>query len=224
MAEALIRRFGHKVYLVGDSWGTFLGVLLAKARPDLIAAFVGSGQMVNLAETDTMFYEDGLAYATKTGQAAVVEALIRQGPPPYENTYDYEVLFALEGSWNAYPRDPALAARLNPLTNVLGRPELPLLAKVRYGPNFVDTFAAVYPEANTIDLRKVASTLEVPVYVLLGDHEARGRAVLAQAWFAMLKAPAKHLVAFPNSGHNPFTQEVGRFLGVLRQAAAAHPA
>jgi proline iminopeptidase len=41
-----------KIYLVGNSWGSILGVLAAQQHPEKYAAFVGSGQMVDLRQTD----------------------------------------------------------------------------------------------------------------------------------------------------------------------------
>jgi len=57
----LRERFGkEKIYLVGNSWGTILGVLAVREDPDLFHAFIGAGQMVSVRETDIMFYEDTL--------------------------------------------------------------------------------------------------------------------------------------------------------------------
>ena len=39
-----------------------------------------------------------------------------------------------------------------------------------------------------VDFRRDVPSLEVPVYLVAGAHEARGRAVLAEEWFA--PAPA----------------------------------
>lgn len=41
-----------RIFLLGQSWGTLLGVLAAQQQPQLYAAFVGSGQMVDPRQTD----------------------------------------------------------------------------------------------------------------------------------------------------------------------------
>lgn len=43
------------IYLLGQSWGTTLGVLAVQERPDLYRAFVGAGQMVSQLATDRIF-------------------------------------------------------------------------------------------------------------------------------------------------------------------------
>jgi pimeloyl-ACP methyl ester carboxylesterase len=69
----LRKRFHErKLYLVGNSWGTILGVLAAQKHPELYHAFVGSGQMVSPTDTDRMFYEDTLKWAQQTGRTGRV--------------------------------------------------------------------------------------------------------------------------------------------------------
>ncbi len=79
----LRERFGQdKIYLVGNSWGTILGVLAVQRHPELFHAYVGTGQMVSPRETDVMFYEDTLAWAEQTGNDALAATLGQNGPRP----------------------------------------------------------------------------------------------------------------------------------------------
>jgi hypothetical protein len=61
------------------------GVLAAQQRPDLYAAFVGTGQMVDVTETDQLFYDDAIAWAGRTGDSATVTTLEALGEPPYDD-------------------------------------------------------------------------------------------------------------------------------------------
>ncbi len=68
VTDYLRERFSQdKIYLVGQSWGTTLGVMAVQQRPDLYRAFVGTGQMVSQLASDRIFYEDTLAWAETTG-------------------------------------------------------------------------------------------------------------------------------------------------------------
>lgn len=212
-------RFGQEVIVVGNSWGTFLGVKLVQARPDLVSTYVGTGQMVDLRATDIMFYDDTLAWARSHGRADVVERLVAQGLPPYSSMYPYEDAFAHESDWNPWDRDPAVGAAVNPLANVMDKPELDPVAKARYVANLIDTFSVLYPQVQSIDFRRDVTTLQVPVYLAQGVHEARGRAVLARAWFDGLHAPHKEWVDFPRSGHKAFGEQPDAFLDLLRRIA-----
>ena len=92
-----------KIYVVGNSWGSILGVLAAQQHPELYRAFVGTGQMVSPRETDRVFYEDTLAWARRTGDTGLVPKLTASGPPPYTNILDYEP--ALSHEHEVYPYD-----------------------------------------------------------------------------------------------------------------------
>jgi len=51
--------------------------------------------------------------------------------------------------------------------------------------------------------------------MVLGVHEARGRAVLATEWFEMLKAPSKEAFIFDGSGHRANFDRPGEFAEVM---------
>jgi len=58
-------------------------------------------------------------------------------------------------------------------------------------------------------------SLSVPVYMAIGKHEARGRAVLADEWFAMLEALSKERIVFEHSGHRPLFEEPAAFASLM---------
>ncbi len=65
----LRERFGRdKIYLLGQSWGSTLGVLAVQHRPELYRAFIGTGQMVSQLATDRIFYQDTLAVGPQDRQ------------------------------------------------------------------------------------------------------------------------------------------------------------
>jgi pimeloyl-ACP methyl ester carboxylesterase len=74
-----------------------------------------------------------------------------------------------------------------------------------------------YPQLHGIDFRAQAASLEIPVFLVQGAHEARGRAVLADEWFAQLDAPDKQRIAFAQSGHKALFEEPERFHDVMTE-------
>ena len=205
-------RFGQeKVYLVGNSWGTLLGAIAVQRHPDLFHAYVGTGQMVSPRETDIMFYEDTLAWAQRTGNEALSATLIRNGPPPYDNLLDYEPALSHEHAWNPYPElDTSKEMPFN-----LFVPENSLMDRINGLRGFLDTFSVLYPQLQGIDFRNDVPSIDVPMYMVIGEHEAAGRAVLANEWFEMLKAPSKERIVFGHSGHRPLFEEPAAFAALM---------
>jgi len=215
LTDYLRERFDEdKIYLVGNSWGTTLGVLAAQQRPDLYHAFVGAGQMVSETETDRMFMQDSLDYARSIGNADLEATLLALGDSPYQDVRAVMVVAGYERNWNSYERVPAYAARGEMPMNLMVT-EYSLMDKINAAAGTLDTFMTVYPQLADIDFRVQAKELSVPVYLVEGLHEARGRAVLAREWYDLLQAPAKQWITFDNSGHRPLFEEPDRFFEVM---------
>lgn len=201
-----------RIYLVGQSWGSTLGVLAVQQHPELYYAFVGSGQMVSQRETDIMFWEDTLAWAEQTGNAALAATLRQNGPPPYDNLLDYEPAISHEHDWNRYPELDVSKE----MPGNLFVPENSFMDRINGLRGFLDTFSVLYPQLQDIDFRRDVPSLDIPIYMVAGRHEARGRAVLADEWFAMLEAPSKERIVFEASGHRPNFEQPERFAEVMR--------
>jgi len=84
VAEHALARLGHERLLVlGSSGGSVVGLMLARRRPDLLAAVVATGPIVHWARQEAECYRMILARARKAGDAAAVAALEQFGPPPW---------------------------------------------------------------------------------------------------------------------------------------------
>jgi proline iminopeptidase len=212
LSEYLAERFDEeRIYLTGNSWGATLGVLAVQQRPDLYHAWVGSGQMVSQRATDIMFWEDTVAWAEATGASDLAARLRANGPPPYADILDYEIALSHEHDWNPYPEwdgDSELPA-------TLFVPENEVMDQVNGLRSFLDTFSVLYPQLQGIDFRRDVPSLGVPVYLVTGAHEARGRAVPAREWFELLDAPSKEWIVFEHSGHRPSFEEPGVFAALM---------
>jgi pimeloyl-ACP methyl ester carboxylesterase len=214
LTEYLRERFDEeRIYLHGQSWGSLLGVLAVQQRPDLYHAWIGSGQMVSPVATDTMFWEDTIAWAESMADEALATTLRDSGPPPYEDVLAYEAALSHEHDWNPYPEfdgDKEMPANLFV-------PENTMMDRFNGLRAFLDTFAVLYPQIQDIDFRRDAAVLEVPVYMIQGAHEARGRAVPMEEWFELLEAPSKERIVFEHSGHRPTFEEPGLFAELMER-------
>jgi pimeloyl-ACP methyl ester carboxylesterase len=208
LTNYLRERFDEeKIYLMGESWGTTLGVLAVQQQPDLYYAWIGSGQMVSQRETDRQLYHEVLALADRTGNAPLTEQMLSFGEPPYADTpYPNAVVM---GQYDALGQpytppqdyiDRGTAANLGPW-GILGS-EYNLVEKVNVLRGLIDMFTIMYPQLQEIDFRQDVPRLEVPVYILDGAAELPARRDLALAWYNQLQAPSKQLYTFDTAGHS----------------------
>ncbi|MCB0906532.1 MAG: alpha/beta hydrolase [Nocardioidaceae bacterium] len=202
------------IYLLGQSWGTTLGVLAVQERPELYRAFIGAGQMVSQRETDRIFYDDTLAWATRTGAGDLARQLEQAGPPPYDSMFPYET--ALSHEADVYPYDHSGNSEgAGQMSENLLVQEYALIDQVHVLGAFMDTFAALYPQLQDIDFRTTATSLRIPMYFVQGAHEARGRAEPFREWYSMLDAPTKDVIILDHSGHRPLWEQPDEFVDYM---------
>jgi pimeloyl-ACP methyl ester carboxylesterase len=76
-------------------------------------------------------------------------------------------------------------------------------------------FSLMYPQLQGIDFRTDVLDLAVPVYLLDGENELRGRRELAHEWFAQLTAPHKELITYTDAGHAVVFEQADAFLQLM---------
>jgi pimeloyl-ACP methyl ester carboxylesterase len=208
-------RFGQdRIYLLGQSWGSTLGVLAVQQRPDLYKAFIGTGQMVSQLATDTIFYNDTLDWARASGDSALVDELSAIGPPPYQRMLDYET--ALASEHEVYPYDhSANSEGEGGFSENFIVSEYTLIDQVHLLGAFIDTFSVLYPQLQDIDFRQTATDFEIPMFFVQGAHEADGRADVFGDWYPTINAPTKDLTVLDTSGHRPLWEQPSEFVDYL---------
>jgi proline iminopeptidase len=208
LANHLRQRFAEqKIYVMGESWGSILGVLAVKRQPDLFHAFIGSGQMVSVLETDRSINKNVLELAARTNNAGLAAKMRGYGQPPYADM-PYANVFAL-GQYDALykPYRPSQAYMDRGNKSGIGfygimASEYNLVEKLNVLRGLIDTFTVMYPQLQTIDFRQDARRLEVPVYILDGTAELSARRDLMLEWFATLEAPKKKIFPLENAAHS----------------------
>lgn len=206
----------EKIFLLGESWGSALGVWMIQKEPDLFYAFAGTGQMVAFLENDLKCYHFAIDQARERGDTKKIQALEKQGPPPYygKGTALKESAFLLE-TFRYMNADPNISDDgFNTLQDLAGH-EYGLLDKVNWFRGLLYTLDIVYPQLWEVDFRIQAPALEIPVFFLIGRHDVNAPPDLTEAYYQILKAPKKELIWFERSGHNPWVTEADLFSEVL---------
>lgn len=221
LTNYLRERFAEdKTYLLGESYGTILGVKTVQHRPDLYYAWIASGQMVDIAETDRRLFYDLLDYADEHDLDDLKEQMLAYGEPPYQDIpyanstvmgY-YEALYPPYTPPQAYI-ERGRAANLG-FMNILSE-EYNLVERVNVLRGLIDMFTIMYPQLQGIDLRTEVTEMEIPIYILDGAAEAAARRDLTLEWFESVQAPVKRIYTFENAAHSVAFeqfQELGRIL------------
>lgn len=206
----------EKVYVLGESWGSALGIMLVQRYPELFHAFIGTGQMVAFLETDLRCYAFALNWAQERGDTAKVAKLQQQGPPPYYGKQmAWQAAAYLLDTFAYMNQNPAISNNGFNTFDDLASPEYGLVDKVNWVRGPLETLSIVYPQLWEVDFRQQARQLDVPIYFLIGRHDVNAPPALTEEYYNLLSAPHKELIWFEHSGHTPWTSEATRFVDVV---------
>ncbi len=208
LIDAVCSRVGrNKVTIFGHSWGSVLGVLYAAQFPEKVAAYVGSGQIGDWPAAESASYAYAVAEAERRRNAKAMNALRRIGPPPY----DSRALWT-ERLWLQRLEGQLGPARLLSFASMFLRmPELSLRDLAGLFRAFRSSLGAMWPEVSTLNLLERAPNLGMPVFFFLGQNDHWVPPETSVAYFDALTAPAKTLLMFGRSGHEPFADEAVKF-------------
>jgi pimeloyl-ACP methyl ester carboxylesterase len=214
LTQLLCRRFRQpKIYLIGHSWGSLLGVLTVQRHPELYHAYVGVGQVVNMREGERISYDWALAQAKQAGDARSMARLKAIGPPPYLGKLrpklmaQRRILGKYGGEVHGNPRGGMSTL----LRGLLASSEYSWLDRINVLRGIFANMRLMWPKIMSIDLRVQAPEIAVPVYFLEGRYDYEAPAVLAERYFQQLRAPRKELIWFERSAHFVNTEEADNF-------------
>ncbi len=187
-----------KIYVYGVSWTSILGIWLVQEYPDLYAAYIGSGQMINTTENDVMGYEFALKHLAETGDSKRLETLRRNGPPPYRDDDRVGKYVAYLDVLNEYMGLPGFSVIVPIIPFTV--PEYGLVDKVNHTLGLAESFKVVYPQLEKLDFRTQAAKLDVPVYMFVGRNDVNAMTSLVEEYYNVLEAPHKELI-WLDGGH-----------------------
>ncbi|SHJ26594.1 Pimeloyl-ACP methyl ester carboxylesterase [Clostridium cavendishii DSM 21758] len=217
LTKYLCKKFNKdKIYVVGESWGSALGILLAQKHPELFYAFIGTGQMVDFKETEKLDYNFVLKLAKERNDNKLIKKLETQGPPPYyeENALMKQKNYLMYIT-NYMVKNPAISnSNYNTFSDIAG-PEYGLYDKVNYFRGLVKSMNNFYPKLYDVDFRKQAKKIDVPVYFFEGRHDVNAPTELAEEYYNLLNAPSKKNIWFEHSGHDVWRNEPEKFIDTL---------
>ncbi|HKU63568.1 MAG TPA: alpha/beta hydrolase [Rhizomicrobium sp.] len=211
IAHLVCNRFSQrKVILVGQSWGSFLGVHVIKRRPAMFYCFVGTGQYSSIAAIMADRTKWARQKATETGDNATLQALDKAAS--LTNEHDRENALAKAG------RKYVVSAPDEPYATMvrafLGKPPYPKgdVADYANGNAFSgEKFRGVMA---TMDLYSLGPNMPVPFFVVQGRDDRITGFDPAKAFFDQLQAPKKAFVAIDGGHFACFTNPDG-FVGAL---------
>jgi proline iminopeptidase len=210
----------EKIFVLGHSWGSVLGLWLAHEHPELIYAYVGTGQVVNTQQNEVVAYNDALQEARTRHDEKAVKDLesIAPYPPPSADAGKTAIARDRERDLLAHSPDAAGFLDIKRIvTGIVSTPEYSLADDFGFFRGQMLSLNTLLAEVMKIDLNRLGNDFREPIFFFEGRYDPYCRPSLVVEYTQAIKAPQKEIVWFDNSGHFPFFEEQQKFKDELVQ-------
>jgi pimeloyl-ACP methyl ester carboxylesterase len=207
-------QFGKKkIFVIGHSWGSYLGLELAQHHPEWLYAYIGVGQLTNGPESERRGWKFAMDRARRAGNAQAVSQLESIAPyfapgshPSFQSILTQRKWLDLYGGVMAFRTGNSAESDLAELSPDYSDEEIRRIWK---GNEFTESH--LLREVLGLDLSGVRE-LRCPILIFDGRQDVNVNSEVAAEWFRTVKAPSKRFVWFEQSAHLPMTEEPGKFL------------
>jgi pimeloyl-ACP methyl ester carboxylesterase len=199
-----------KIVIVCHSFGSILGIGMARARPDLFYAYVGTGQVADETRNYFVAYDALLKKAKTVGNQQAIDELTRVGPPPYKSGEGYGV----QRRWaNAFEGADqflfgtlglALVAPGNSMQDINDSGDGQLLSGER-----------LVPQTRSLGPKELGLEFSIPMFIFQGAEDFTTPTALARQYEESIKAPRKAFVPIQGGGHFAVFMHSDQFLNEL---------
>lgn len=214
----LRQRFGvEKIYLLGHSWGSFLGIQVAFAAPELFHAYIGMAQVSHQLRSEVAAHR------------YMLEEYRAQGDTRMARKLEAAPVSMADGLSDAYERvrDDAMhrlgVGTTRDMTSVITGVFVPVWQcraytvreKINIWRGKSYSKGLLWDDFMGTDLTITFDELHLPVYFFTGLHDYTANYEHARQYFAQISAPMKGFYTFAESAHSPLFEEPRRAREIL---------
>ncbi len=202
-----------KVFVLGHSWGSLVGVSLAQIASGVAVRLYRAGQLINGYESERVGYANTLRSAQAADNQAAIAELKSIAPYPERDGSVPVDKIGLERKWSVllggltYRRSTyGYYERLFELSPEYSWQDVAAIDK-----GSALSLAPLLPVMASFNYTNV-TRFKCPILLFEGRHDNTIPSQVATEWLSRVQAPAKKLVWFENSAHMMMVEEPGRFL------------
>lgn len=226
VTEYLKSRFGqNKIYLMGQSWGTYLGVKTIEKHSENYLAYIGIGQVSDQTQSERLAYYHMLEHAKKIKDNQVIAKLEKYDP--HANNFpqtDYLVkgrtMIINKYGFGMLHEGLTIYKIIKSLFYFKG---YTLSEKINFWRGASFSMDLLFDRVIEDNLFESSHKFEVPFYVIQGIYDYQVSYTLAKEYLDMIEAPRKRFFTFENSAHSPNMEEPEKFVRIVCEITTESP-
>lgn len=224
LSKILIHRYRReKIYIMGHSWGSLLGLLTAYRHPEHYYAYFGVGQIASQYRGEYVSYQWAREQAQQRNDTLGIREL---------NNLKFPDSPATNKAWDDFlgvERNYVMkfgGGATHQMTSIIPFVKMVFLAheytipeKLNYVKAADYSMPFLWPEVIKSNLFEGIDSIGLPVYVLQGRFDFQTPYPVAKDFIQHLKAPDKAFITFEQSAHSPNMEEPSYFNSTVRSLA-----
>lgn len=210
----------ERIFVLGHSWGSVLGLTIAQRHPEWLHAYIGMGQGTDVPESERRGWRFTMEQARADGNQKAIDELKSIAPYAEEGQPVSLHKLAIQRKWLNYyggavhgRKGGSHEAAATALAPEYSDADL----KAIWAGNELSE-SRLLAEVVGLDLSRI-NELDCPIILFNGRHDFNVSSAVAAEWFEGLRAPSKKLVWFEHSAHEVMNEEPGKVLVSLVQYA-----
>lgn len=219
VANYLRKRFKkEKIYVMGHSWGSVLGILTAQQAPDLFHAYLGMGQVAKQQESERLAYTYMLEQFRAAGNHKMVRKLEQfQIDKGGEITIKYLSVRSSGMMKLGIGIMHNCGSMFDCIKLVLSYKGYTWIEKIKYPLGNSFGLKCLWDFVMNSNFCEKVPRLDIPVYIFQGKYDYQVSYVIAKEFAQNIESPLKGFYTFENSAHSPCFEEPEKLCHILRE-------
>lgn len=204
----------EKIFLVGHSWGSLLGMLAIKEHPEHYFHYFGVSQVVNMRRAEEVSYDLLIEKVKESNNLKALQDLIKIGKPPWSHLKEDRIHQKyLDAFGGGISHDGKLINQF--LLKLIKSSEYTFLDVIKHLQGQVFSMKTMITELRDFEMEKMIDKVEVPVTFIAGKYDLQVPSQPTKEFFDKLVAPKKEWMIFEESAHSPNYEEIENFTKVI---------
>ena len=203
-----------KIYLMGHSWGTLLGIRTVKKHPSEYSGYFAIAQTSNAFQEELIIYNWLLQQAEEEPNKKAIRQLERIGRPQAGKRLSFKDM-STKIKWVNYYGGASFYKNkkgFNKLAKIVITAKMySFWDKLKYLKSEKYTLSFLYDQIADVNLKNEIDALEVPIVFFHGAGDYQVPIKVAREYYEYISAPYKSFIQFDDCAHGVLIEKPDKF-------------